>query len=167
MRVVTLFRRSFAFSIVLALVCLPVLLWPQELKEPTLQLVVRLNGQEINGMDYVREQWAKTPRGKRMETANSLIEANTLHLRQGTTHKLTVLLVLPNGDLKDITSDPGLQVWSYSKGLKVSRDTVTVTPQDRSDNTDVPWHASFTVGYAPQGKNGPFGLDQFTLLLTR
>ena len=36
-------------------------------------------------------------------------EANTVRLPQGTTSKLTILLVLPNGDLKDITRDPGLR----------------------------------------------------------
>ncbi len=139
----------------------------QEEREPTLQLVVKLNGQEIKGLEYIREQWAKTPRGKRQETANNLREADTVRLRQGTTNKLAVLLVLPNGDLKDITRDPGLQVWTYSKGLQASRDTLTVTPQDRKDKTDIPWHASFSVAYAPQGKDGPFGFDKFSLLLTK
>ena len=167
-RLVPLLHFACSFTILVAtVVSFPAVSNSQEEKEPTLQLLVKLNGQEIKGLEYIREQWAKTPRGKRLETANSLREANTVRLRHGTTNKLTVLLVLPNGDLKDITADPGLQVWTYSKGLQASRDALTVTPQDKKDNTDIPWHASFSVAYAPQGKNGPFGFDKFSLLLTQ
>jgi hypothetical protein len=166
-RFVTLLHLVCSFTILVAtMVSFPAVSKSQEGREPTLQLVVELNGQEIKGLEYIREQWSKTPRGKRLETANNLMEANTVHLRQGTTNKLTVLLVLPNGDRKDITRDPGLEVWSYSKGLLASRDALTVTPQDKKDNTNIPWHASFSVAYAPQGKDGPFGFDKFSLLLT-
>jgi hypothetical protein len=158
----------FFFTMLIApLVVSPVVPSSQEGREPTLQIVVKLNGQELRGLEYIRQQWARTPRGRREATAESLREANTVHLRQGTTSKLTVFLVLPNGELKDITADPGLQIWGYAKGLRVSRDAITVEPHDKSENTNIPLHASCTVAYAPQGKNGPFGFDEFSLLLTQ
>ena len=41
------------------MVFFPAVFNSQEEREPTLQLVVKLNGQEIKGLEYIREQWSK------------------------------------------------------------------------------------------------------------
>jgi hypothetical protein len=130
----------------------------------TYKLVVKLNGKQIIGLQHILLQLNGSQQ-QDADKADALMQANATPLKKGSISKLAVYIVGEGGQLTEVTSNQGLTVEATLEQLQFSKGQLIATPSNKMKGISVPGPVMLFVSYAPNGKGGRYGLDEFYIEL--
>ncbi len=134
---------------------------------PPLRLLVKINGKEISGGQDAMARFGNAVSTQSQKDAGAAMMASAITLKRDSLNKLAVYVVQGNGQLREVTSEPGLTVMATLGQLQYARGQLVAKASDTIGYLNLAGPIKLTVFYAPSGENGQIGLDEFFVRVTQ